>query len=140
MLKKPSFWLMALGFLSSWRWYLVSSLCQIKQRWMLPRKPKDQKFSIAVTDNSGLIKPEMLAAMNAKTVETRDQGVEKVRSGEIEAYFYYPKNLSEHSVEIYGTDVGIFENSRYTSVANMLLNQSVAVVSMPTSGRCSREA
>ena len=126
MLKKPSFWLMALGFPIIMAVVFGIVFMSNQATMDAAEKLKDQKFSIAVTDNSGLIKPEMLAAVNAKMVETRDQGVEKVRSGEIEAYLYYPKNLSEHSVEIYGTDVGIFENSRYTSVANMLLDQSVA--------------
>jgi ABC-2 type transport system permease protein len=131
MLKKPSFWLMALGFPIIMAVVFGIVFMSNQATMDAAEKLKDQKFSIAVTDNSGLIKPEMLAAMNAKTVETRDQGVEKVRSGEIEAYFYYPKNLSEHSVEIYGTDVGIFENSRYMSVAQVLLEQSAMTQTTP---------
>ena len=87
---------------------------------------KDQKFSIIVLDDSGLIQPGMIEAVDAKTVESREDGIDQVKTGKAEAFFYYPKDLSKNKVEVFGKDVGVFENSRYTSVANLMLDQSVS--------------
>lgn len=126
MLKKPSFWLMAFGFPIMMG--VIFGIVFMSNQATLDAADnlKDQKFSIVIADDSGLIRPEMIAAIDAKTVDSRDVGVERVRSGEVEAFFYYPKDLSKNKIEIFGNDVGIFDNSRYTSVANLLLDQSVS--------------
>ena len=43
------------------------------------------------------------------------------------AYFiYFPKDLSKQKIEVYGKDVGLFQNGKYGAVAQSLLSQSVA--------------
>lgn len=83
-----------------------------------------QKFSIAVTDDSGLVKPEYLAAVNATTVASKQVGIEAVKTGRYDAYFYYPANLAAQAVEVYGKEAGLFDNGKYTGVANSLLQLS----------------
>ncbi len=39
---------------------------------------------------------------------------------------YFPKDLSKQKVEVYGKDVGLFQNGKYSAVAQSLLSQSVA--------------
>ena len=52
--------------------------------------------------------------------------MEAVKEGKIDAYFYYPADLSKNAVDVYAKDVGLFDNGRYQSVAQSLLTQSVA--------------
>lgn len=125
-LKKPSFWLMALGFPVMMAAIFGVVFLSNQATMDAADKLKDQEFSIAVVDESGIIKPEVLSAVNAELVATRAQGIEKVKSGQVEAFFYYPKDLATHPVEVFGEDIGVFDNSRYSSVASMLLDQSVS--------------
>ncbi len=85
-----------------------------------------QSFSIAVTDNSHLLAPALLEKMHITKLDSKQQGIQAVENGTYDAYFYYPSNVAKESVETYGKDVGIFDNSRYDAVAQTLLQQSVA--------------
>lgn len=127
MLKKPSFWMLALGFPILMGGLFAIAFMSNKATSDAADQLKDQKFSLAVTDESKIIRPELLQAFEAKSVESKQVGIDDVKSGKIDAYFYYPKDLSKQQVEIYGGDVGIFDNGRYGAVANALLNQSVDV-------------
>ena len=90
-----------------------------------------QKFSIGITDQSGLLNQSIKDSLSTESVDSKDDGIDRVKSGELDAYFYYPTNLAENKVEVYGKSVGIFENSRYVSVAKTLLQQSVTEQTSP---------
>lgn len=124
-LKKPTFWLMALGFPVLMAVIFGIVFFSNKATMEAAANLSEQEFSIAVTDESGVINPELIAALEAQTVESKEVGIQQVQDGEIEAYIYYPVSLSSEPVEVYGNDVGMFENSRYNAVANMLLDESV---------------
>ena len=126
MLKKPSFWLMAFGFPIMMGVIFGIVFMSNQATLDAAENLKDQKFSIIVLDDSGLIQPSVIEAVDAKTVESREEGIDQVKTGKAEAFFYYPKDLSKSKVEVFGKDVGVFENSRYTSVANLMLDQSVS--------------
>ena len=126
MLKKPSFWLMALGFPIMMGVIFGIVFMSNQATLDAAENLKDQKFSIIVLDDSGLIQPSVIEAVGAKTVESREDGIDQVKTGKADAFFYYPKDLSKNKVEVFGKDVGVFENSRYTSVANLMLDQSVS--------------
>lgn len=87
-------------------------------------KLKEQTFSIAITDDSHLLSPQITSAFHAK-MTTKEAGISAVKNGTVDAYFYYPADVSAHHIEIYGKNVGLFENGRYSSVALALLSQSV---------------
>ena len=87
-------------------------------------KLKEQTFSIAITDDSHLLSPQITSAFHAK-MTTKEAGIAAVKNGTVDAYFYYPADVSAHHIEIYGKNVGLFENGRYSSVALALLSQSV---------------
>ncbi len=125
MLKKPSFWLMALGFPVMFGAIFGIIFLSNAATMEAAEKLKEEDFSIAVTDESRLIKPELLQALGAVTVASEDEGVASVKNGEVDAYFYFPADLSKNGVHVYGNDVGMFENSRYTGVAELLLDESV---------------
>lgn len=86
---------------------------------------ENQKFSLEITDDSGLVSPATLNAYGAKTVD-KATGIRDVQNGVVDAYFYYPKDIGSESIEISAKDVGLFDNGRYSGVAKNLLDQSVA--------------
>lgn len=126
VLKKPTFWLMALGFpLMFAALYGIVFWSQITTM-QAAKELEKQEFSLAVTDDSKLVRPELLMAAKTKTVESKEAGVNDVKNGKIDAYIYFPKDISKQKVEVYGKDVGLFQNGKYGAVAQSLLSQSVA--------------
>ena len=87
---------------------------------------KDQKFSFEITDDSGLVNSEMVKQLSITSSSDKQISINKVKDGKIDAYIYYPEDLSKNSIEVYGKDVGIFNNSRYEATAKALVQQSVA--------------
>ena len=123
-LKKKSFWIMAVGFPIMFAAIFGIIFMSNQATSDAAKDLEKQKFSIAVTDDSGLVKPEYLAAVNATTVASKQVGIEAVKTGRYDAYFYYPANLAAQAVEVYGKEAGLFDNGKYTGVANSLLQLS----------------
>ena len=127
-LKKKSFWITALSFP-----LVIAAIFAIvyfsnKTTDDIASNLKNQNFSIAITDNTSLIKPEFITALKATVVPESDkqQAIDQVKSGQLDAYLYYPGNISETSVQIYARDVGLFDNSKYEAVATSILSESVS--------------
>lgn len=126
VLKKPTFWLMALGFpLMMAALYGIMFWSQ-NTTMQAAKELEKQEFSLAVTDDSKLVRPELLMAAKTKTVESKEAGINDVKNGKIDAYIYFPKDIGKQKVEVYGKDVGLFQNGKYGAVAQSLLSQSVA--------------
>ena len=125
MLKKKSFWIMAFGFPIMMAAIFGIIFFSNSVTDDAAKKLESEKYSLAVTDESKLVNPAMLSALEAKTFENKQQGIDAVTSGELDGYIYYPANLAEQPVEVYGKDVGVFNNGRYSGVANALLTNSV---------------
>lgn len=123
-LKKKSFWFMALGFP-----VMIAAVFGII---FLSNKSTDeaasnldkQEFSLKVTDESKLVNPALLKAIKATTITDKQQGIEDVKTGKVDGYIYYPADLNKQPVEVYGKEVGLFDNNRYEAVASSLLTQS----------------
>lgn len=125
-LKKKSFWIMAFGFP-----LMIAAVFGIiffsnKTTDDAMQQTRHQKFSIGVTDESKLIQPSLIAELSAQTIPHKQDGIEAVRAGKLDAYFFYPANIVKQKVEVYGQNVGIFDNGRYQAVAESLLQGSVA--------------
>lgn len=123
-LKKKSFWIMSLMFPVSIAAVFGLIYFSNQATSQAATDASKESFSIVLTDKSGLINPALIEGFKAKTVETSTQGQAAVKSGKVDAYFYYPKNVND-GVEVYAKDVGLFDNSRYQAVAKLLLTQSV---------------
>ncbi len=124
-LKKKSYWIMALGFPVMMIAIFAIIYFSNQSTNKAAKELQNQSFSIEVTDETHLIKPSILEALKAKTISSKQQGVDDVTSGKIDGYIYYPSDISKHPIEAYGQDVGIFNNSRYDAVAGMILKQSI---------------
>ncbi|HET8884605.1 MAG TPA: ABC transporter permease [Candidatus Saccharimonadales bacterium] len=125
-LKKKSFWITALAFpiVITLIFAIIFFSNQATQQATLDTK--NQKFSLAITDKSGIVNPQFIQQIDAERIENKQAGIEGVKNGELDAYFYYPTDVSEQTVEVYAKDVGLFENSRYQGTAEALLTQSIA--------------
>lgn len=124
-LKKKSFWILSLLFP-----VLIAAVGGVvffsnKATEEAASESQNQKFSIVITDESGLIDRGLAEAYGAELVETKAAGLGLVKSEAYDAYFFYPQDITTEPVEIYGQDVGIFDNGRYDAVAQALLSQSV---------------
>ena len=125
-LKKKSFWLVSLllplmvGVVIGIAYFSNKATNQAAQ------DTSKQKFSFEVVDKSGLVKKEVISAFGGKVSDSQDEAVAAVKAGNLDAVFVYPRELSSGKVMVYGQDVGLFDNSRYTNVATALLQTSVA--------------
>lgn len=125
-LKKKSFWIAALampiigGLVTAVIYFSNTSSKQ--QSAQLAK----ENYSLGITDQSGLIAPALLKAVHAKPIATQQAGEQAVKSGKLDAYFYYPQQISKQPVKVYGKDVGLFKNSRYQALASTLLTESTA--------------
>ncbi len=126
VLKKPTFWLMALGFPLMFAALYGIMFWSQSTTMQAAKELEKQEFSLAATDDSKLVRPELLMAAKTKTVESKEAGINDVKNGKIDAYIYFPKDISKQKVEVYGKDVGLFQNGKYGAVAQSLLSQSVA--------------
>lgn len=125
-LKKKSFWLIALLFPA-----MIGAIFGIvyfsNQATMEAAADlQNQDFSVAITDESGIIDPALLAAVQTQTVNDRAAGKAAVQAGTLDAYIFIPSDLQSQAVEVYAQDVGIFDDSRYGSLATTLLSESAA--------------
>lgn len=124
-LKKKSFWFMAIGFPLMFAVIGGIVFMSNKAQEEASKDLEKQQFSVQITDKSGLIKPTYVAALKATPLASKEQGIENVRSGKVDAYFYYPADLAASPIEVYGKEAGMFDNGKYTSVANSILKLSV---------------
>ena len=124
-LKKKSFWITSLAFPVVIAIVVGIIFFSNKATDDAAKDAENQKFSLAVTDDSDLIRPELLKAFDARTVSDKTQAINDVKAGKLDAYFYYPANLEKDNVEVYAKNVGIFENNRYNAVASTLMQESV---------------
>lgn len=86
---------------------------------------KNARFEFLYADQSNLIDPGIARSYGGEEIANSAQGVEKARTGATEAFFDYPADPTTQTVRIYGTDAGVFENSKYAAVAESLLSASV---------------
>lgn len=131
-LKKKSFWISALSFPVIVALIGVIIFFSNKATDEQAQQLTKEQFSIGVTDESGLIQPQLLDAVKAKQITNQAEGEQAVKANQLDAYFYYPKNLSTDQVKVYGQNVGLFENSKYEAVAEQLLQQSTAATTDPS--------
>jgi ABC-2 type transport system permease protein len=126
MLKKKSFWLAALALPVIFALVGIIIFFANKTTRDVGQQLSSERYSLGITDDSKLLSPTLITAFEATTIANKEEGTSAVKNGQLDAYFYYPSNISDQPVEVYGKEVGLFKNGRYQGVANQLLTQSVA--------------
>lgn len=125
-LKKKSFWLLSLLFPVAIGGVGLVVYFSSQATQKASDETAKQHFSFEIFDQSHEVKPALVGLLHGKIVASKDQGISDVQAGTVDAFFYYPSNLAKQNVEVYGQDVGLFNDDRYGSVAKLLLSQSVA--------------
>lgn len=122
--KKKSFWLSVMAFPAIIGIVVAVAYFSSVAADSAAEKAASEKFSMVVLDDSGLIEPTLLEQFGAETVEQKQAGIDLVKHGKDEAFFYYPADVTKQQVEVYGRDVGIVKNDKYSTVAVQLLKLS----------------
>ncbi len=86
---------------------------------------KNAHFSFEYTDLSGFVDPAIVTKLKGNLVSSENAGIADVKSGKVDAYFYYPAHPAKDAIQVYGKEKGVFENGKYSSVAQMILQTSV---------------
>jgi ABC-2 type transport system permease protein len=130
-LKKKSFWITAFSFpiVISLVFGIIFFSNQATEQATLDTR--NQKFSIAYTDESHSINTQLAHQLNATELSDKQSGITQVRNGSLDAYFYYPSDITAKKVEVYAKDVGLFDNNRYKATAEALLIQSAVTTTEP---------
>lgn len=131
-LKKKSFWIAALSVPVVIALVGVVIFFSNKTTSDVSGQLAGERYSLGVTDKSGVVAPSLLRSLDARAFATEKQGIEAVQSGQLDAYFYYPEDLSKGTVKVYGKEVGLFKNNRYEGLAKQIIVQSVAATTEPT--------
>lgn len=132
MLSKPSFWLSIIAF--PLLMAIIFGVSFLDAKFSIDsaeEELKNNKLVAVVTDNSGLVSEQMVQQMGATITDDKQATIDQVKSGQIDAYFYYPADLANERIEVYGKNISLFENSKYTALAKTILNNSVQVSTDP---------
>jgi len=124
--KKKTFWISVLLFPIAIAAVAGISIASNKATDEALQQSQKEKFSLAITDNTELISPALISAFGAQIQLDKDSGIAEVKAGKVDAFFYYPQDISKHPIEIFAKDAGMFDNSKYDAVAKLLLEQSVS--------------
>lgn len=125
MLKKFSFWAMALGFPLMFAAIFGIIFWSNQATMEATKKLQEQDFKAAIVDDSGVVSSQLAEQMKLEKLSSKDQGIQRVKDGSLDGFIYFPANLEQNTVQAYGKDVGMFQNSRYSAVAETLLTASI---------------
>ncbi len=82
---------------------------------------KDATLRFTYSDASGHIDPTLATAFGGTVAADEAQAIADVKSGTSAAYFAYPAKPTTQATMVYGADLGIFDNGKYSSVATQLM-------------------
>ncbi len=83
-----------------------------------------QTAKIGEFDDSGLVSKQLLTAAHIVIEPSKDAGIAAVKSGELDAFFYYPSDPGTMNIQVYAQDQGISFTPPYNTAATQLLTQS----------------
>jgi ABC-2 type transport system permease protein len=86
---------------------------------------KNARITFVYTDASGLVDPAVAEKLGGSVASGDAAGIAAVKSGDTEAFFVYPSDPAKETVKVYGAEAGLFQNGKYSSVAQSLLSASV---------------
>ncbi len=125
-LKKPSFWLSILSFPLIFA--VIFGIIYFSNQSSEAAKEEESKktFSLVIRDETSLISNESVSALKGTKIDSKEVGVQQVKEGKIDAFFYYPTDVTKNPVEVYHKNDGLIENSKYETVAKQLLVASAS--------------
>lgn len=131
-LKKPTFWLSILSVPAITAVVIGIIYFSNVSTSNREEEVRNTPFSLIVDDQTGIIAPSTLEALKAKQTTDKAAAIESVRTGKVDAFFYYPKDVASSPIEVYNKNDGVMDNDKYTEVAKSLLKTSAtATVGSP---------
>ncbi len=85
---------------------------------------KHATFTFAYFDASGLVLGPVVKKFGGVKAASAAQGIADVKAGRLDAFFAFPADPTQRAVKVYGTDVGVFNNGKYATVATEILQFS----------------
>lgn len=132
-LKKPTFWMSVFSVPLIFAVVIAIMYFSMSTSEAAHDELQQEPFSVAILDESELLGQPPLDQLEALAVDSKQAGIEQVRGGKTDAFFYYPSNLAENPIEVYNKNDGLIDNSKYTTVAKSLIATSAAAaVESPT--------
>lgn len=123
-LKKPTFWLsiLSIPLITG----IVVAIIYFSNVTTSDREEevRNTPFSLIVQDETKLIHDTTLQALKAERTTDKQSAIEQVRTGKVDAFFYYPDDVASHAIEVYNKNDGVMDNSKYSEVAKTLLKTS----------------
>ena len=106
-IKKKSFWIMSLSFpvIIGLVFGIVFLSNQTTED--MAENIKNQEFSVEITDDSDLIDVNLVKELEIITSADKQTSINKVISGDLDAYFYYQKDLNQKINNFYETKIYI---------------------------------
>lgn len=101
-LKKPSFWISVLSIPVLIGVILGITYFSAASSEATQAEVNKEPFSLLVQDDSGIISESIIKSAGGTIISSNKQSVEAVkRRGKIDAFFYYPSDITKDSVEIF---------------------------------------
>lgn len=79
---------------------------------------------MAAFDDSGLVSATVLKQHKVETESSQEAGIEAVKNNQLDAFFYYPKNLVTTGIYLYKKDQGLTNSPPYGALAQSVLRAS----------------
>lgn len=123
-LKKPTFWLSILSVP-----LLIGVIFGVVYFSNVSTSSREEEvrkapFSLIVQDETKIIPDAVISTMKASRTADKSAAIEQVRSGKVDAFFYYPDDIAKQPIEVYNKNDGLMDNSKYSDVAKSLLTSS----------------
>lgn len=120
-LKKLSFWisLLAIPVLIAVLFGIIYFANQTSRSNQA--KAAEQPFSLIIQDETKLISDQTVAQIKASRTNDKQQAIKAVATGKVDAFFYYPTNVTKQAIEVYNRNDGITANDKYSEAAKTLL-------------------
>jgi ABC-2 type transport system permease protein len=124
VVKKKTFWLTTLLFPIFIVVISLISGLSAQATEDLGKKLREEENDIVIVDDSGLVNKDVYQEYY-QFEDSKEVQLERVKSTEIDALIYFPKDLTSDKLEIYIQDKGLFSNSRFDSEGQEILKQSI---------------
>jgi len=123
-LKKPTFWLSVLSIpLITGVVFAIIYFSNVSTSDR-EKEVRNTPFSLIIDDQTGLLPDATFQALKAERATDKDTAIDQVRTGKVDAFFYYPKDVSVSPIEVYNKNDGVMDNDKYTEAAKSLLKSS----------------
>jgi ABC-2 type transport system permease protein len=80
-----------------------------------------QSAKMGVLDDTKLINTKQLAKQKILIEPNQQTGIKDVKSGKLDAFFYYPTDITKSGITIYSKDTGVSNTDHYDGLAQQIL-------------------